>query len=270
MFCAVSVVFVAVAAVLIFVISNGNSSVSDASDVDRSQSAYSTVKVLEEKSGTEESSYRVGADLQGSDFSALGQTLTDKIRQEWNTYDGLDEMQRVASSKAWGYVGYQCDTWSECEEAIGMTVTNPLENSENIDGLVRSVNSGSDKHIQVNVSTQSDRTPSRINIMAQYNIGSIRITLTASLSANSETYTSGGVYTGYADFKQNTAVTGSGIPVLTVTADGENNLDYYAEDYYDPTAYWVKDNVFYSVRVLGTDIQKERVMYVLDMILKEF
>ena len=48
-----------------------------------------------------------------------------------------------------------------------------------------------------------------------------------------------------------------------------NNNDYYNGDYYDPTAYWVKDNVFYTLRVFGDDTNKEEIQATLERILRE-
>lgn len=267
--CAVLVACVSAAAVLIFVINNSNNNVSESESADISKVTYSTVRMIEEKSNTEESSYCVGADLSGSDFSNLSETITDKIKQEWDTYEGLTEMQRIASSKAWGTVGHQCDTWAECEEAIGISVDNPLES---VDWLIKSYYSGS-RPFQVSVSTLTDRTPSQINIRTGYYTdytGTIRVALTATLTSNSEEYSTGSAITGYADFVQTNTQTGKGIPVLIVTPDEANNLGYYSEDYYAPVAYWVKDNVFYSVRVLGNDTNKEQIHATLGKILAEF
>ena len=269
--CAVLVACVSAAAVLIFVINNKSGNTSESESADISKVTYSTVRMIEEKSNTEESSYCVGADLSGSDFSNLSETITDKIKQEWDTYEGLTEMQRIASSKAWGTVGHQCDTWAECEDAIGISVDNPLES---VDWLIKTSHYGfgSDrsKHILVTASTQKDRTPNRINIGTSYYVGAMRITLTATLTSNSEEYSTGSAITGYADFVQTNTQTGKGIPVLIVTPDEANNLGYYSEDYYAPVAYWVKDNVFYSVRVLGNDTNKEQIHATLGKILAEF
>ncbi len=85
------------------------------------------VKVIEEKSDKRESSYRVGTAFAGTDFSAIGQTLTEKLTREWNTYDSMTKEARLFSSHIWGIVSFETDTWKEWEEAIGVPVKNPLE-----------------------------------------------------------------------------------------------------------------------------------------------
>lgn len=240
------------------------------------QSTYSTVQVLEKTSDTQESSYRVGVTLPATDFSSVGQILLDKITQEWKTYDGMTEVQRLASSKLWGCVGIQTDTWDECEQAIGFTVYNPLEslawlNKTGYFGLESADPNTPIKHIQVNANTAqtTDRKVSEINVTAGYNIENIRITLSATLSANAGTHTNGSACNGYATYEENSTTTGTGIPVLIVTTKESNNNGYYNGDYFDSTAYWVKDNVFYTLRVFGDETNKAEIQATLDRILEE-
>lgn len=241
---------------------------------DGPQVAYSTVQVLEKISDTEESSYRVGAALPGTDFSTMGQILTDKFTQEWDTYDSMTREQRLASSKLWGVVGIQTDTWKECEEAIGFTVYNPLETLDwlNKTGYfgMEGTNPGTPaKHVQVtaNSAHAADRKLGEINVTAGYNTGSVRVTLTAILTADTGTFTTGSVCNGYATYEQNIVTTGSGFPVLIMTTNETNNTGYYDGDYFDPTAYWVKDNVFYILRVFGDEKDKTEIQAILERIL---
>ena len=72
-----------------------------------------------------------------------------------------------------------------------------------------------------------------------------------------------------ATYEQETVNCGSGIPVLIVTTNESNNTGYYNGDYYDPTAYWVKDGVFYTLRVFGDEVDQDEIRMVLDRILAE-
>ncbi len=257
-------------------IGTGDHSISSVGGDDGSQATYSTVQVLEKISDTEESSYWVGATLPGTDFSSIGQILADKITQEWNTYDSMTREQQLASSKLWGVVGIQTDTWNECEEAIGFTVYNPLEslnwlNKTGYFGMESTDPGMPAKHVQAtaNAAQTTDRKLCEINVTAGYNNGSVRVTLAATLSANTETFTTGSVCNGYATYEQNTVTTESGIPALIVTTNETNNTGYYKVDYFDPTAYWVKDNVFYTLRVFGDETDKAEIQATLDRILEE-
>ncbi len=262
-----SAVGVTTALVLIFLAVGGT---------DTPQVTNGIVQVLETKSDLQESSYRVGADLAKTDFSSIGQILADKIAQEWDTYDSMTREQRMFSSKTFGVVGIQTDTWNECEEAIGFTVNNPLEsldwlNKTGYYGMESTDPSYPVSHVQAiaHAFQTADRKPNEINVTAGYNYGNVRITLKATFTANAGPFTTGSVSNGYATYKQDAVIAGSGIPVLIVTTDEANNTGYYNGDFFDPTAYWVRDNVFYSLRVFGEEAEKGKIQDILDRILAE-
>lgn len=97
---------------------------------------------------------------------------------------------------------------------------------------------------------------------------SFKITLSATLCATPGSHTTGSVTNGYATYEQKTVSSGSGIPVLIVTTNESNNTGYYNGDYYDPTAYWVKDGVFYTLRAFGDEADKDEITGVLEHILQ--
>lgn len=256
--------------------SSSDSSISKMGGVDLPKATYSTVMLLEKKSDTVESTYEVGAYLNGTDFSSMGQELAGKIEQEWKTYSAMTEWQRLTSSHLWGLVSFQNDTWNECEEVIGFKVNNPLEsldwlNKTGYFGMESTEPTMPVKHIQgsANSALSADRQVSNISITAGYSVDELRITLNATLFADSGTHQTGSVRNGYATFEEKTTTTGSGTPVLIVITNESNNNGYYQGNYYDPTAYWVKDNVLYTLRVLGDESEKESIQATLERILSE-
>ena len=126
-------------------------------------------------------------------------------------------------------------------------------------------------HVQAtaNASQTADRKPGEVSVIAGYKYGDVRITLTETVSSSTESFITGSVYTGYATYEQNTVTTGSGTTVLIVTVNGTNNIGYYDGDYFDSTAYWVKDNVFYALRVFGNETDKAEIQATLDKLLAE-
>lgn len=234
------------------------------------------VKIIEMISGEKESSYRVEVLLPTTDLSSVGQPLADKISQEWDEFDSMTKEQQRTSSKLWGVVDIQTDTWDDCEEAIGFTLYNPLETLDWLSKTgyfgMESVDSHAPTaHVQVTANTAqtADRKPGEVSAIAGYKDGDVRITLAATVSSSTESFTTGSVYTGYATYEQNTVTTGSGTTVLIVTVNGTNNIGYYDGDYFDSTAYWVKDNVFYALRVFGNETDKTEIQATLDKILAE-
>ena len=234
------------------------------------------VQIIGMISGEKESSYQVEALLPTTDLSSVGQPIADKLSQEWDEFDSMTKEQQCTSSKLWGVVDIQTDTWDDCEEAIGFTLYNPLEtldwlNKTGYFGMEHVDSQTPIAHVQVtaNASQTADRKLGEVSVIAGYKDGDVRITLTETVSSSTESFTIGSVYTGYATYEQDTVTTGSGIVVLIMTVNGTNNIGYYNGDYFDSTAYWVKDNVFYALRVFGNETDKVEIQATLDKILAE-
>ena len=234
------------------------------------------VQIIGMISGEKESSYQVEALLPTTNLSSVGQSLADKLSQEWDEFDSMTKEQQRTSSKLWGVVDIQTDTWDDCEEAIGFTLYNPLEtldwlNKTGYFGMEHVDSQTPTAHVQAtaNASQTADRKLGEVSVIAGYKDGDVRITLTETVSSSTESFTIGSVYTGYATYEQDTVTTGSGIVVLIMTVNGTNNIGYYDGDYFDSTAYWVKDNVFYALRVFGNETDKAEIQATLDKILAE-
>ena len=234
------------------------------------------VQIIGMISGEKESSYQVEALLLTTDLSSVGQPLADKLSQEWDEFDSMTKEQQCTSSKLWGVVDIQTDTWDDCEEAIGFTLYNPLEtldwlNKTGYFGMEHVDSQTPTAHVQAtaNASQTADRKLGEVSAIAGYKDGDVRITLTETVSSSTESFTIGSVYTGYATYEQDTVTTGSGIVVLIMTVNGTNNIGYYNGDYFDSTAYWVKDNVFYALRVFGNETDKAEIQATLDKLLAE-
>lgn len=232
------------------------------------------VQIIEMISGEKESSYQVEALLPTTDLSSVGQPIAEKLSLEWDEFDSMTKEQQRTSSKLWGVVDIQTDTWDDCEEAIGFTLYNPLEtldwlNKTGYFGMEHADSQTPTAHVQAtaNASQTADRKLGEVSVVAGYKDGDVRITLTETVSSSTESFTIGSVYTGYATYEQDTVTTGSGIVVLIMTVNGTNNIGYYNGDYFDSTAYWVKDNVFYALRVFGNETDKAEIQATLDKIL---
>lgn len=257
----------AVILALLLVFGNGGNS--------EAQVAFGSVKFIDEKSDEIESSYKVEAELPKTDFSSIGKTLEEKIAQSWETYDGMTETQGLLSSTLWGVVEVQADSWSECEDIIGFSINNPLESitwlsKSEYFGMESTAPTMPAKHIKINANAATpDRKLSSISITSGYNIDGVRVTLSATLIAVSNKYSTDSVTNGYATYEQETVNTGSGAPVLVVITDETNNTGYYNGDYFDPTAYWVENNVFYTLRVIGDEADKSNIQDILYRILNE-
>lgn len=263
-----------------------------------SQSDNPVVQVISMDSDTTESSFRVGVNIQKSSFSTISQRLTDLIDEEWKKYDGMTEEAKMISSHSFGNITFEVDEWKEFEDAIGTSVLNPLENinwmgspAENTNWLNKTGYIGMEstdpntpiKHIAITLDAANEERDLReISAAAGYNTVNARITLTATLisdtaaitsdttafSSDLEMLTTGCVYNGNAAFDHSVRTTGSGIPVLVVTADMKNNTGYYKSVFYEINAYWTKENVFYTLRILGDSADRDEIDEALNKILE--
>ena len=233
--------------------------------------SYSEVQFIEEKSDEDESYYRVGAEFPTTDFSVISEYLSDMIEQEWNRWDNMTSEQRMLSSSIPGMISFDCETWTECEETIGLTIYNPLEGFDWLDKVgYFGMDVSGISHVQTTANSSSDgRELNDITITSGYNSEEIRVTLTAVVSSGDGTYTVGSACRGSARYDQKRVFSGTGIPVLVVITDGQNNLGYYNGVYYDPTAYWVRDNVFYTLRVTGERSEEKEIQELFDRIISE-
>lgn len=250
--------------------------ISSVGGADGPTTTHCEVKLSDQVSDAQESSYKVSAFLPATDLSNPGQTLADKISNKWKTYDGMTQQQHLTSSHLWGVVYVNTETWNECEQAIGVTIDNPLESIDWINktgyfGMESVDPSTPVTHVKATAyaTHSTDRNLGEISVTAGYNKGNMQITISATVSATAGTITTGGITRGYATFDHNTTATGSGAPVLIVTTNETNNLGYYNGDYFDPTAYWVKDNVFYTLRVFGDEVNQVEIQETLELILAE-
>ena len=234
---------------------------------------YRTVQLLDKRSDSLESSYEVGTYLNGTDFSSMGQELASKIKREQKNYSTLTEEQRLASSHLWGFINIHNDTWDECEKAIGLTVNNPIESI----GWLKKTNCfGTEtidtaKHVMISANSilEADGQVSNISITAGYGVEELKITMNATLIADSGNYITGNTCNGCADYEEKTGTTSAGAPVLIVSTDEMNNDEHYQKNYCDSTAYWVNNNVFYTLRVMGNKADKKAIQTTLERILSE-
>lgn len=58
---------------------------------------------------------------------ALSQDVYDALREEWERWNALSEESRVLSSHSPGLCRRSFDDWAACEDFLGISISNPLE-----------------------------------------------------------------------------------------------------------------------------------------------
>lgn len=227
-------------------------------------------------SGTEESFYSVSAELPESDLSGSGPVLRDLLAREWATYDSMSETEKLASSHLWGNVSLQTDTWQAAETAAGLSIHNPLEALSFLEPVAYFGTDSADpqdpaRHVSLiaDASQTPDRTLGELLLTSGYRCGNVRITFTAALRSRDGVYSVSNVWNGTACYEAVQTLTGSGLSVLTVTTDETNNTGYYGGSFYDISSYWVRDGIFYTLRVFGDKEDENEIRSVFDRILPQ-
>ena len=63
----------------------------------------------------------------------LAQDVYDALQEEWDSYDSLSTEQKMLSSHLPGAFYEDFSDWATCEEFLGMSVPNPLEEAAWLD-----------------------------------------------------------------------------------------------------------------------------------------
>ena len=205
--------------------------------------------------------------LPGTDFSQLSDKVQNKVKAEWNTYDNMTPWEHALSSHLFGIVYMDAASWEQCEADLGIEVYNPimgvswLTATDSYGGISTQPNA---PHVETTVyaTAMSDRQIDELHITAGYKAGDVRVMLHAKVHRESGNYSTGLTGLSRANFVSENLTTGSGAPVL-VTGSDEN------VDYSNLTAWWVQENVFYLLRVVGQKNEDVQVRTTLEKLLAE-
>ena len=223
------------------------------------------VQITEEKSDSGESFYWLSAKVQRTKLTSLSETMEYEIKREWDTYNSMSEEQRLASSHMWGTIYVETDTWEEIEEVLGVSIDNPLES---VAWVHKTSYIGMERenlpHVHTTVYTiqSADDKVDNVCAIAGYEMGGVRITLSTTISVNSEDITAGFSHSGDVNYVKTRCNTASGAPVLVVST-------YEAGHFFDSNAYWVENNVLYALRVFGDTEDEEEIQDTLKRLLEE-
>ena len=223
------------------------------------------VQITEEKSDSGESFYWLSAKVQRTKLTSLSETMEYEIKREWDTYNSMSEEQRLASSHKWGTIYVETDTWEEIEEVLGVSIDNPLES---VEWIHKTSYIGMERenlphvHTTVYTTQSTDNKVDNACATAGYEMGDVRITLSTTISVNSEDITAGFSHSGDVNYVKTRCNTASGTSVLVISTFENGH-------FFDSNAYWVEDNVLYGLRVFGDTEDEEEIQSTLERLLEE-
>lgn len=189
---------------------------------------------------TNGSSYVISSDM-------LGQGIYEELQEEWEAWDSLSEEQKMFSSHMPGHCYERFDDWAECEEFLGFSLFNPLEDCEWLEkgtyvGMPLGFADAS--RFYVSLYGTNEGQVEWIHVESGYRNGEVRITVNAQIEVDTP--------------KENLE---DEEPLITEDS---------GERYVASTALVAQGPVTYSIRVIGEPNRQTQVRETLEKILPYF
>lgn len=188
-------------------------------------------------------------------FSAdmLSQAVYDALTREWEAYDQLSREERLLSSHIPGSCYGDFEDWASCEEFLGLSILNPLEDSGWLEkGTYVGMPEGFRDAPGVRASwygTQNGHVE-WLSVQSGYRSGDLRITLDAMLYGDSSIGKPTDSGWSVELERQSYLANQTGDTPLIVKEEGEQ--------YVSLTAHFVQGYALYRLDVIGTpDVQEE-------------
>lgn len=183
----------------------------------------------------------------------LSQEVYDALAQEWEAYDQLSEEGRLLSSHIPGSCDADFEDWASCEEFLGLSIPNPLEDSDWLEkGTYVGMPEGFREAPRIRASWYGSWNGhvEWLSVQSGYQSGALRITLDAMLYGDSPIGKPADSGWSVELARQSYLADQTGDAPLIVKEEGEQ--------YVSLTAYFVQGYALYRLDVIGTpDVQGE-------------
>ena len=195
----------------------------------------------------------------------LAQDVYDALQEEWDSYDSLSPEQKMLSSHLPGAFYEDFSDWAACEEFLGMSIPNPLEEAAWLaHGTYVGMPEGFQDAPNVRVSLYGTREGhvEWLSVESGYRDGEIRVTLDAML------------YSDLAENKNPDSEWSVELERQSYLANVDDDSVLITEDsgeqYVSRTAYLAHGHVLYQVSVIGNPNLQDHVQETLENVLSEF
>lgn len=195
----------------------------------------------------------------------LAQDVYDALQEEWDSYDSLSPGQKMLSSHLPGAFYEDFSDWVACEEFLGMSIPNPLEEAAWLaHGTYVGMPEGFQDAPNVRVSLYGTREGhvEWLSVESGYLDGEIRVTLDAMLYSDPAENKSPDSEWSVELERQSYLANVDDNPVLITEDSGEQ--------YISRTAYLAHGHVLYRVSVIGNPNLQDHVQETLENVLSEF
>ena len=195
----------------------------------------------------------------------LAQDVYDALQEEWDSYDSLSPGQKMLSSHLPGAFYEDFSDWVACEEFLGMSIPNPLEEAAWLaHGTYVGMPEGFQDAPNVRVSLYGTREGhvEWLSVESGYLDGEIRVTLDAMLYSDPAENKSPDSEWSVELERQSYLANVDDNPVLITEDSGEQ--------YISRTAYLAHGHVLYRVSVIGNPNLQDHVQETLENVLSAF
>ena len=195
----------------------------------------------------------------------LAQDVYDALQEEWDSYDSLSPGQKMLSSHLPGAFYEDFSDWVACEEFLGMSIPNPLEEAVWLaHGTYVGMPEGFQDAPNVRVSLYGTREGhvEWLSVESGYLDGEIRVTLDAMLYSDPAENKSPDSEWSVELERQSYLANVDDNPVLITEDSGEQ--------YISRTAYLAHGHGLYRVSVIGNPNLQDHVQETLENVLSEF
>lgn len=193
---------------------------------------------------------------------SLSQNVYDALQSEWDSWNSLASEEKMLSSHTPGYCLRSFDSWMECEEFLGLSIPNPLEDCswlEKATYVAMPLGFQDAPRVRASWYGTEDGHVEWISVEAGYRNGEVRVMIAAALygdPADAKPSDSGwSVELERLDYLANMDST-----PLQITSDS-------TENYFSNVAYQADGNILYRFNIVGGPNEQMQVESTLEQVI---
>lgn len=195
----------------------------------------------------------------------LSQDVYDALREEWDGWNALSQESRLLSSHSPGLCRRGFDDWTACEDFLGMSILNPLEDCawlEKATYVAMPVGFREAPRIEASWYGTEDGHVEWVDVQAGYRKDQIRVMIAAALYGDSaDTKPTDSGWSVELERQNYLADRDEASPLVT---------SEWTERYFANVVYQAYDNVLYRLNVVGGPEEQAQVEDVLKQVMDAF
>ena len=193
---------------------------------------------------------------------SISQDVYNASQKEWDAWNQLSKENQMLSSHIPGWCHHDFDSWEECEEFLGFTIPNPLEDCswlEKATYVAMPLGFRDAPNVTVSWYGTEDGHIEWIHVEAGYRDGKVRVMIATLLYGDpADTKSSDNGWS--VELERQDYLAGLDSASLQITSDS-------TENYYSKTAYQANGNVLYRFHIVGGPDEQAQVEDTLEQVI---